>query len=168
MKLLTRIGIVSLSLVLMQCEKDDICAESTPTTPSLIIRFYDFYNPSELKAAEDLNVFGIDNSGNTFDIIGQTTLTTDSLALPLPTNLNAASFRLYLGYLDEETIGNGDDLLTEFQTEDLFVSRACGFKTFYSELSMETQTDSDNWILSTEVIYTEINNTIHAHVKIYH
>ena len=42
------------------------------------------------------------------------------------------------------------------------------FKTHYSELSAQNTADSDQWILNLEVIQTEINNTIHAHVKVYH
>ena len=161
-------GLCCLSLTFLQCEKDDICSASTPTTPSLIIRFYDFNNPTELKAVENLKVFGLDDSGSSFDVLGLNVITTDSLALPLPTHLNAATFQLFINYESEEVTGNGDGFMTGFQTQDIFVSRACGYKTFYSELLAESIPDSDNWILNTEVVQTEINNTIHAHVKIYH
>ena len=168
MDLWRSIGLCCLALIFLQCEKDDICSASTPTTPSLIIRFYDFNNPNELKAAENLKVFGVDASGNSFEVLGLNVFSTDSLALPLPTDLNAATFQLYINYENEETSGNGDSFVTEFQTGDIFVSRACGYKTFYSQLDAHSLVDSDNWILNTEVVHTVINNTIHAHVKIYH
>jgi len=45
--------ITSLALLLAvsfwNCEKDDICAETTPTTPKLVIEFYDNANPTVLK-----------------------------------------------------------------------------------------------------------------------
>ncbi len=157
-----------LSLSLWQCEKDDICSESTPTTPKLIIRFYDFDNPDTLKDVENLKVYGIDESGNQIEINGLGIVTTDSLVLPLPTHLNEVQFEMFKGYENSETPGNKDVVLTGFQTNDIYVSRACGFKTHYSELSAQNTADSDQWILNLEVIQTEINNTIHAHVKVYH
>ena len=116
-----------LSLSLWQCEKDDICSESTPTTPKLIIRFYDFDNPDTLKDVENLKVYGIDESGNQIEINGLGIVTTDSLVLPLPTHLNEVQFEMFKGYENSETPGNKDVVLTGFQTNDIYVSRACGF-----------------------------------------
>ena len=38
------------------CEKDDICAETTPTTPRVVIEFYDAANPTVLKSVTNLGV----------------------------------------------------------------------------------------------------------------
>ena len=44
------------------CEKDDICDANTPTTPRLIVTFYDFANPTVLKKVTDLKVTGTNES----------------------------------------------------------------------------------------------------------
>jgi len=39
-------------LTIYNCESDDICPESTLTTPRLIVTFYDIDNPEERKNIE--------------------------------------------------------------------------------------------------------------------
>ena len=55
-----KIVFITLSLLLAvsfwNCEKDDICAEGTPTTPRVIIEFYDAANPTVLKNVTNLKV----------------------------------------------------------------------------------------------------------------
>ena len=43
--ILSLIGIITLQ----NCERDDICAEGTTTTPRLLIEFYDASNPDDFK-----------------------------------------------------------------------------------------------------------------------
>ena len=52
-KLLLLLG---LTFSLSSCEKDDICAESTPTTPKVVIEFYDAANPTTAKNVSNLVV----------------------------------------------------------------------------------------------------------------
>ena len=52
-KLLLLLG---LTFLLSSCEKDDICAESTPTTPKVVIEFYDAANPTTAKNVSNLVV----------------------------------------------------------------------------------------------------------------
>jgi hypothetical protein len=40
------------------CEPDDICDPNTPTTPRMLIQFYDISNPSVLKNVTNLKVIG--------------------------------------------------------------------------------------------------------------
>ena len=67
-----KIVFITLSLLLAvsfwNCEKDDICAEGTPTTPRVIIEFYDAANPTVLKNVTNLRVeeFGT-NEGVVFN-----------------------------------------------------------------------------------------------------
>ena len=64
------------------CEKDDLCAETTPTTPQLIISFKDANNTTESKAVESLGVFAVQN--NDFVLIETINgINTDSIAIPL-------------------------------------------------------------------------------------
>ena len=54
--------IISLLLLftfgLSSCEKDDICDANTPTTPRLVITFYDIASPTKTKNVTNLKVIG--------------------------------------------------------------------------------------------------------------
>ena len=49
-------------IFLTGCEKDDICPESTQTTPQLIITFYDATAVEQSKTVESLAVYAEKNS----------------------------------------------------------------------------------------------------------
>ena len=51
------------SFITYNCESDDICPESTLTTPRMIITFYDVNNPEERKNVESLGVYIVKNRG---------------------------------------------------------------------------------------------------------
>ena len=50
-------------IVIFSCEKDDICPETTQTTPRLVIEFYDLTNPDEILAVPGLYALGLDSEG---------------------------------------------------------------------------------------------------------
>jgi len=62
------------------CEKNDICAEETPTTPRLIIEFYDSINTSVLKNVANLKATG-NGASTSLEFNGVNTI-----RLPLKTN----------------------------------------------------------------------------------
>ena len=72
------IALLLLFSAIISCERDDICPESTPTTPRLIIRFYDNTELSETKRVINLQVTGLDYDGNELEIY-QSAASTDSL-----------------------------------------------------------------------------------------
>ena len=43
---------------LSSCEKDDICDANTPTTPRLVMTFYDISSPTKTKNVTNLKVIG--------------------------------------------------------------------------------------------------------------
>ena len=69
-------------LLFISCERDDICPATTPTTPSLIVQFFDVSEPDENKAVRGLSYI-TENSSDTISLGN-----TDSIALPLNTNQN--------------------------------------------------------------------------------
>ena len=73
------------------CEKDDLCAETTPTTPQLIISFKDANNTSESKVVESLAVYAIKNN-NLILIETINGINTDSIAIPLRNDIGAVSY----------------------------------------------------------------------------
>ena len=77
------------------CESDDLCPESTLTTPRMIITFYDVNNPEERKNVESLGVYIIKNSE--FTLINEINgINTDSIAIPLRDDESVSNFKLCL------------------------------------------------------------------------
>ena len=154
---------VVLTTLLVGCEPDDICAVSTPTTPKLIIRFYDAANPTEYKSVENIAAQGV---GNELIYI---VASTDSLALPLKSQSTSTSFVLTKNYVDPTTSDTNDDQINLlYDVTQVYVSRAGGFKSQYELNQALVATDSDLWIQSIEISTSLIENETKAHVKIYH
>jgi len=155
-----------LSLIL-GCEKDDICIEET--TPLLIIRFYNNEIPDELKKVINLKV---QIEGISGDYVNSTITTlTDSIAIPVKVTENQTTFKLILNGIDDDTENdNTDQFDLVYTTEDVFVSRSCGYKSLYNDVSPSLINDDDNWIKSFEITSTPLNivNQKEAHVKIFH
>ncbi len=168
-----------LLLTTASCEKDDICAETTATTPKLILRFYDITSQDDTKDAIGLRVTGLDDSEEDIEISDLNIVTTDTINLPLRTDANATKFTFHKDYAvdnngtpdnpdDDITFGNPDIVTISYQREDVYVSRACGFKTIFNNLTISVELDGDNWIINSEIINSIVENETTAHVKIFH
>ncbi|WP_264551472.1 DUF6452 family protein [Flavobacterium sp. N2038] len=134
--------IISLLLVfvfgLSSCEKDDICDPSTPTTPRLVIAFYDANNPSALKNVTNLKVIGKDQpEGIIFNQSG-TEITKylangNTISIPLRTNEDFSTFTFILDSQNENPAAkNTDEVRFNYTRQNVYVSRACGFKTIFA------------------------------------
>ena len=163
--------IVSLILLVFftfsSCEKDDICDANTSTTPRLVIQFFDYNNPTALKNVTNLKVIGEGmTEGIVFDGNGNT------VSIPLKTTENSTSYRFILNS-GSASFSNEDEIKFEYTRENLFVSRACGFKTIFSidptnPYSHTDATISDLlWIKAISVEKSNILNENETHVKIY-
>jgi len=161
-----KIKIVALSLLLANsfwgCEKDDICTEGTPTTPNVVIEFYDALHPANLKAVTNLKVVAtgyaeMKPTGGS------------KIKIPLKTNDITTSFDFIQNGGDTDTANDNTDVLTfNYTKEDVFISRACGFKTVF-QLNDGTPlvSDGSNWISSITVSQPNIQNENETHIKIY-
>ena len=169
MKYLKTTALLLFILAFNSCEKDDICAETTPTTPKLIIEFYDSANPENTKNVTNLKVTGFNDANEGVDLPSVNITTTNTINLPLRTDKDQTKFTFHKEY-DSGNLssGNPDIVTISYQREDVFVSRACGFKTIFKELILTVETDGDNWILDYEIINSTVENEITAHVKIFH
>jgi hypothetical protein len=155
------------------CERDDICAIDTPTTPHIIIRLYDLNDPEELKVARELTVRGLDDAGNDLEDIAIES--SDSITLPLRTINEPITSRFALEKdtdfrLDEDvtTESNIDIITVTYTPEYIYVSRACGYKSIFTNLSISVEPDGNNWILTNEILTTTIENENQAHVILRH
>lgn len=155
----------------MGCEPDDICPESTPTTPSLIIRFYDISNQESKKSVVKLRIQGV---GNDSPLTNYNVVTTDSIVLPLKTDAASTQYKLYKDYafVNDTTPPNGNqDIITfNYTTKQVYVSRACGYKTIFENVTLTIEPDTDNWIKQKESLNDNqsVEDEKAAHFKLFH
>ena len=161
------LSILVLSLFLQGCEKDDICTPETPTTPRLIIEFYDIVNTSVLKQVANLQVQGEGaNSVINFNLVNK-------IELPLKTNEDQTKYDFTINSTSEAPVFNVDKIELNYTRRDIYISRACGFKTYFSlnVLNPIIQTnptdDTVLWIKNIEVIKNNIENEEDVHIKMY-
>jgi len=161
-------------LLIISCEKDDICTTPNADTSHLVIRFYDYLNPDTPKEVTDLLIVGVDNT-----LSYGAESTRDSIAIPLRFLENNTSFRLIKDYAiddngtptdssDDFATGNEDVIVLNYDNEELFISKACGFKNIFNNVNFGFNSDADNWILSSNVVNTKIENEDNAHIHIFH
>jgi hypothetical protein len=159
--------LLMISISLSSCEKDDICEETTATTPKLIIEFYDVLNPTVLKNVTNLAVkeIGIASAVISFNSVSK-------IQLPLKTNEVITKYSFILNSTDV-TIDNEDFLQFKYTHQNVFVSRACGFKTIFTldpttpYLKSDASTPDGFWIRNITVETSNITTENETHIKIY-
>ena len=162
------LGIVSLTILIVSgCERDDICAADTATTPLLIIKFFDNVTRIDAKIPPDLSVRSSDQSADAEgSYIYNANL--DSISIPLRTDADITDFRFTINTAQADE--NIDSLSFEYTTVEKYISSACGFKVNYEGLTNTLiEEDGDaNWIK--EVVIQELNITDEntTHIFIYH
>lgn len=148
--------VILVVLISISCERDDICPESTPTTPRLIIEFYDVNNPDNLKNVFNFVAIG---EGNPDILPDYSFVRTNNVFLPLKTDVNTTRYSLVSGAsvndngtpddsTDDFLEGNEDIIEINYSREEVYVSRACGYKTIYKNVTLTIIEDGDNWMLS--------------------
>ena len=151
------------------CESDDICDPNTPTTPRLIITFYD--DKEVLKPVSRLFVLGEGmETGLPFNGV-------NTIQVPLNINENKAKFTFTLN--DKTANALTDTLEFNYTRETLYVSRACGYKVNYTLnpkgtipqaviLNNNPETKSGNWITLIKVIDYNVINEYETQINIYY
>lgn len=156
------------------CEKDDICNDTNANTPQLVIHFFDVSNTTQKKPVNNLLVQGVGNP-----LTYGTALSRDEISIPLKVLENNSQFLLIKDYTfdnngtpddtsDDIVTGNADTITVTYQNEQVYISRACGYKNIFTNLNFGFNTDTDNWILNTQVIQTTVENEQNAHIYIHH
>ena len=157
--------IVLISFFFSSCEKDDICDANTPTTPKVVIEFYDVANPTTLKNVTNLGVIapGFTN-GFGFNAVSK-------IKVPLKTFQDTSILHfIQNGSIDPTTDDNLDEITFNYTRKTVFVSRACGYKTLFTLNTTNPITvtpDSNNWIQNVIVSQPNIENEDETHIKIY-
>jgi hypothetical protein len=150
---------------LLGCEKDDICSDET--TPRLIIEFFNIAQPANNLNVTNLKVVGV---GMTDEL--DTFTAVSKIEVPLKITDDVTRYSLTLNSTNE-TIKNEDILEFNYIRNQVFVSRACGYKTTF-ELnpangvvhSSETIPNTQ-WIKNIFVETNSIKTENETHIKIY-
>jgi len=146
-------------LITAGCSKDDICSQDTPTTPLLIITFNDINNPTQRKTVPGLTVRATSNNQNIVNAAS-----TDSIAIPLPTGADITEYR-FIRSTNSEPVS--DFYTFNYVREDVYVNRACAFKTTYTNLTAAGDGTAD-WIFRVEVNNQTIEDETQAHLTFFH
>jgi len=147
------------------CEKDDICVDET--TPRLILEFYDVTNPTVKKNVSSLNVIG---EGQTLPLAIFNGVSV--IELPLKITDDMTKYSLILNSTSNSITPNEDFLQFNYSRQNVYVSRACGYKTIYNLNSPNgvTRTDPTSndgyWIQFINIQTTTIDTENEVHIKI--
>ncbi len=149
---------------LNSCTKDDVCSEGTPATPKLIISFKNYDNPLFSKTVNNLTVSTV-VEGDSIHIYRFET--TDSIAIPLNTNMDFTDYLLVKDD-DSDNPGNIDKINFNYQRESVYINRACAFKAVYTQMAADLEIEEDNWIDETTVNKFRVEDEKDTHVTIFH
>jgi hypothetical protein len=121
-------------------------------------------------AVPGLFAIGLDAEDLEVPINNEIVTTRSTITLPLKTDDILTELKLYKSYdlVDGVVNGNPDTIKITYNTENVYVSRACGYKTNFNILTFGITIDSDQWMISSEILLTEITNENDIHVKILH
>ncbi|WP_298553509.1 DUF6452 family protein [uncultured Algibacter sp.] len=160
------------------CERDDICPDATPTTPRLIIDFLDATDSDIQKNVFDIVVVGGDDNAV---LPGYYLTNTSNLILPLKTTDNTTEFTIISNAKENDNDtpddtsddfieGNQDRIEINYSREQVYVSRACGFKTIFKNVTLTIVDDGDNWMLSRQPLTDNqsVEDETTAHFNISH
>jgi len=185
--------ILIVAMGFIACERDDICAEGTSTTPRLIIEFYDSEDPENLQSVTRLSVYGESLFTDEMGVFTPPEEISDDIVQYDDTflfdiNSNQIGLPLLIGnegevtttrfVLENNTNLRLDDDVTTNSNIDIieisyipqfeYVSRACGFKSVFNNLEVTFDADGDTWISSIIIDESEVNNENTIHVRIFH
>lgn len=164
MKRIIILFIISLvSLLIVNCEKDDICTEETPTTPRLVIDFFNSENPSVPRSVNQLQVKSPDvEQAMLFNGVSQ-------IAIPLKTFEDETVYEFTIN--SDQTTANTDIIRINYVRNEIYISRACGYKTHFGLSPANgfiVESDPENWIQDYSIQRTLIESEEDAHIKIFY
>lgn len=149
--------------IALSCERDDICTSDSGTTPRLTIAFYNIENP-EQQNPKNVFRFRVQGEGNNETLPElDGTKNKQKILLPLKTvtedvtGLYTTKYKLHKNYRvndndtpdnpdDDFVTGNEDILTISYTTRQVYVSRACGFKSVFENFTLTVEDDGDKWI----------------------
>lgn len=158
------------TLVLSGCEKDDICSADEPTTPNLIVEFYDYLD-QEIPNNGIVRAYAL---GQTDHVIQST-----SNKIILPFRLDEQQTTWVLESVDrtsQELEVKKDTLTFSYRVETFFLNKACGYVSHFflnqdgssPLLNGKQNNTKGNWIKQYQTQTNEITDQTQAHFKIFY
>ncbi len=166
MKILLRfIGIIAVFFFVQSCQHSDICPADTPGTPRLVIQFFDDQRPGLIKPVTGFNARVIGDTTYYFN----TPVNDSVVALPLQTNRHKTTYELVL-HQDDSTKTKRDTITFTYTPEDVFINRACGFKSIFTDLGIEWKETKTGWIKNRRIADTakQVKNEKKAPLYLYY
>ncbi len=162
MKSKLKVSLFSIFFILISCEKDDICIEDEIGTPRIILSFYDKIDKNLRKPVENLLIKGLEKE-DTLDIFSG-----DSIAIPLKNDSNLSKYEFIINAGEEKS--NNDTIHILYSRYDLYINRACGFKSNFILNNPPTLIFNDHnpWIDEIIKLKDTVLNENHSHLAIYH
>jgi hypothetical protein len=157
-------SVLAMAVLFSYCEKDDICDQ--PTTPRLIMEFYDIANPTVPKNVSQLEVTGVGLEDSLAVFNGE-----NRVELPLDVSLDTAAYSFVIN--STNTAADNEDVVTfNYTRNSIFVSRGCGYKTQFTlgpaPFSQVDGAAADGlWMQNITVTQPNIFNENEVHVKVY-
>lgn len=159
--------LICLTFTFANCEKDDLCDAATPTTSRLVIEFFYETDPTIPKNLTNLTVFA---EGRT-DSIGYYN-GTNIIRLPLQTTQTSTTYKFVLNSTIANAV-NTDFLTVNYTLDNVFVSRACGYKSVFNLNPVgaiertDTTPEDGIWMKSILVTNRTILSENETHIKVY-
>ncbi len=160
--------LIVMSIAFSGCEKDDICDENTGTTPRLIIEFYDFTNPTLTKNVTNLAIIGY---GQTEPYVVYNGVSKIQVPLDIAEDLTQYQFILNYGNTNPAFV-DPDNLQFNYTRENVYVSRACGYKTVFTLdattpfVHTDDAADDGLWMKNITVLQSDILTENETHLNI--
>ena len=151
------------------CEKDDICDAATATTPRLVIDFYDINTTTPtLKPVSNLGIVAPPlTTGISFNGVTR-------IYVPLKTTEDTTTMYFIQNGADTDATNDNTDILTfNYSRNNVYISRACGYKTLFNLNSLsgivqtEPLTPDGTWIKNIVVVKPNLETENEVHVQIY-
>jgi len=164
------VPVFAILMLILGCQRDDICPESTQTTPMLVLRFFDADERENPRTPTNLSIRSTvaDSTKTLFQRINL-----DSIAIPLRTNQNTTTYTFTIfdsqsDAEDQEFTPDTDTLTFTYGREEIYVNRACAYKVIYNSVKLTIEGGEDGeWIDSYIIEEPEIEDETQAHISIY-
>ncbi|NMH27279.1 DUF6452 family protein [Flavobacterium silvaticum] len=120
------IALAFMALGSANCERDDLCSESTPTTPRLFMEFHNIDVTADLKPVT-LDMREI-NSDDTLRVTAQS-----KVYVPLKTDADTVTWIFTINpESSDPNLIRTDTIIFNYTRNNVYVSRACGYKTVFT------------------------------------
>lgn len=157
-------------LLNLGCQRDDICPESTLTTPLLKISFFDFEEQDVPKPPINLSVRAENVETNFLSRVNAS-----EISIPLRTDVDFTNYEFILNARaagdTTSAEGNKDIIKFTFARDLNYINRACSFKVTYVNLTADKINETpatNNWIKQITVVQPTIEDETTTNISIFH